>query len=403
VSTAAVALPDGESFVLDDDRWGAIAADLPAHDVQPVRLAYAAAHVILKSEYARTGHHPDRPGGEEIREYIDWEATTAFRRRLARHGFGIAEAMDTAQRFALGWPAARELIERCGRLNLPLGFVAGAGTDHMAQIRGKSDLVDGVVLQCNVIRNAGGIPIILPMPWLSLNRCAPAEYLDVYGAIIRASAGPSLIHWLGPMFLPALEGYFPGDTFEQIMRINPEKVRGAKLSLLDADLEIRLRRSMRERGQIMLTGNDLHFARLIAGDAAPPTCSVMIGKRAAALGNFSHALLGIFDAIAAPAGLALRCLAAGRIDDYHRIMTPCERLGQKLFEAPTQHYKTGLAFLAWLNGHQDNAMLVNHEETCRSREHLLDVIRAANDAGAMTHATTAAQRISSWLEESHAL
>jgi len=313
---------------------------------------------------------------------------------------GIAEAMDTAQRFNLGWTAARELIERTGRLGLPGGFCAGASTDHLARADTVTAIVDGVVEQIGVIRAAGGVPVILPMPRLCELGLDEDGFCEVYDAIARhAGDGPLVVHWLGPMFLPSLEGYFPGESFLRIMRANPERYRAAKLSMLDHDLEVRLRRDLLERDQIMMTGDDFHFGALIRGegDGLPETVrTTEFDGRTVSLGDFSHALLGIFDAIADPAALALRRLAAGDRAGYDRIMAPCEALGQTIFEAPTRFYKTGLAFLAWLNGSQANPMLVNHEERARDVDHLERVVRDAAAAGAITDAATATARLEAW-------
>jgi hypothetical protein len=198
------------------------------------------------------------------------------------------------------------------------------------------------------------------------------------------------------MFMPELHGYFPGDSFERVMDLDPAKVRGAKLSLLDAEREIRLRRRLITSDQIVLTGDDLHFADLIAGNE-PQQRWTDIGGRPVAIGDFSHALLGILDAIAVPAGMALRFLARGRIGEYSTLMKPCERLSRIIFEPPAQHYKAGLAFLAWLNGLQDNHLLINQEETARDARHLLRVARAAAEAGALQSASTAGERLAEWL------
>ena len=395
-----VNLPDAdEPLRIDDTMLDAHRSELKSDPDPPaVRLAYAAAHVILKDDYAACRHSQSNPGPpDEILESINWDATMGFRRHLASHGFGIAEAMDTAQRFALGWPAAEELIRRCGELDLPHGFIAGAGADHLSEVSSAAELIDGVCHQIHVIQKAGGAAIILPMPSLTRWKYTADQYVEVYTAIIRQSAGPLFMHWLGEMFMPELRGYFPGDSFERVMDVDPAKVRGAKLSLLDAQREVALRKRLLEREQIVLTGDDFHFAGLIAGDATEPNRWTDIAGRRAALGDFSHALLGIFDAIAEPAGLALRFLARKRRDRYDALMSPCERLSRIIFEPPTQHYKTGLAFLAWLNGLQNNRLLINREETARDTRHLMRVARAAAEAGALRSASTATERLSEWL------
>ncbi|MBK7405254.1 MAG: DUF993 family protein [Phycisphaerales bacterium] len=295
--------------------------------------------------------------------------------------------------YEIGWPNARRLIELCGRLAPPTGFIAGAGTDQRPKIASPADLIDAVVEQCAIIHAAGGWPMILAMPWLSLNDSDEATYVEVYAQIIQQSEGPMFIHWLGPMFLPSLAGYFPGDSFSRIMGLDPAKVRGCKLSLLDAVLERRLRARLAERDQIMLTGDDFHFGELMEGD---PDHTTTIDGRDAVVGDLSHGLLGVFDGIAAPASLALRTLAAGKLDDYRRIMRACEHYGRTVFEPPTQHYKVGLAFTAWLNGLQTNPMLPNHLESARDVAHLCRVVHAANDCGALINSTIATERLTRW-------
>ena len=380
--------------LLRDDRWDHL-AELVDHNKPLSRLCYAAAHVVMNESYSGIDHTLDKPGSaKEIAEHVDWRSTMAVRSSIASSGMGIAEAMDTAQRFSLGWDSARELIKQTG--NLGVRFCAGASTDHLDLVEKTSHLVDGVCEQIEVIRNASGIPVILPMPLLPSLGAHDDHYVSVYTDIARnCSDGPLIVHWLGPMFLPSLEGYFPGDSFERIMRSDPSKFRGAKLSMLDAVLEVRLRRALLEDDQIMLTGDDFHFGSLIAGDG-PVERTTMIGDIKVPLGDFSHALLGIFDAVSAPASLAIRLLDKGGRKSYDEIMGHCEALGQCAFEEPTKFYKTGLAFLSWLNGCQPNPMLVNHEEQCRDRGHLQRVASLASEAGAIKDADTANARLKEW-------
>lgn len=341
-----------------------------AHPAPALRLCYGALHVVLRPGYRALGHTLERPGAPEVvAEWVDWPATLRLRTAMDRCGIGVAEAMDTAQRFLLGWPAARRLIAECGALRLTNGFCAGAGTDQLPAIRGRSDLVDAVVEQCSYIASHGGIPVILPMPWLCAQQAGEQDYVDVYGAIVSQVRGPVFVHWLGEMFLPALRGYFPGRSFERVMALDPAVVRGCKLSLLDAAFEERVRRELLPREQIVLTGDDFHFGRMILGSGGRPQAWTMVGDRKVALGDWSHALLGIIDAIARPLQLALASLAAGDEAAFLARMDRCEALGQHVFAAPTQHYKAGLAFLAWLNGQQDDFTLVNGEELRRDRAH----------------------------------
>ena len=207
--------------------------------------------------------------------------------------------------------------------------------------------------------------------------------------------GPVFVHWLGEMFLPALAGYFPGDSFRRILAAHPGVLRGAKLSLLDDALERELRADLATRDQVMLTGDDFHFGALM--DGPPAERSTTLAGRDVGLGDFSHGLLGIFDGVAEPAALALRFLAHGERERYRQLMAPCERLGKHLFRAPTQHYKAGLAFLSWLDGHQDNPMLVQHEERARDRQHYLVAAGLASSAGCLTNAELAAERLETYL------
>lgn len=358
-----------------------------------LRLCFAAAHVVMRDSYAAVGHTLQKPGrASEIAAHVDWDATMGVRRHLDELGFGIAEAMDTAQRFFLGWESARELIQRCGALGLQTGFCAGAGTDHLPSIQRPNDLVEGVVFQAEFIQRCGGIPVLLPMPWLSVNNMPAKTYVEVYRAILKQLDGPLFVHWLGPMFLPSLQGYFPGDSFDQVMAIDRKKVRGCKLSLLDASLEVRVRRGLLRHDQIVLTGDDFHFGRLmLGGDPQEPLPEraptvehwTKIGRHQVALGDFSHALLGILDGIAKPAQQALQALRTGDAGKFMALMEPCEVLGQHVFGAPTQHYKAGLAFLAWKNGWQGNAMLVNREDLARDAAHYARCEQLARACGAL--------------------
>jgi hypothetical protein len=391
----------GEMFAIDDAQL------LPFHHVLaagedrlPVRLVYAAAHVIMGDNYAFS-EHDEAELSEEIAAGIDWTATAELRVHLAAQGFGIAEAMDTAQRFSIGWPVARRLIQECGRLHMQHPFVAGAGADHLPEIKTKTELIEGVVFQGQFIQREGGIVMLLPLPWLTRNGCSEEDYVEVYAEIIRQLEGPIFVHWLSERFLPELEGYFPGSSFPRIMAFDPDKVRAAKLSLLDGNLEVRIRRALLKQSQVVLTGDDFHFTLLLRGgdpwsrEATIPGSkgTTRIGNMEVPLGDFSHGLLGIFDAIAVPAGLALRFLARGDLERYLQLMLPCEKLSRWVFRHPTRHYKADLAFLSWLNGHQENPCLVLHEERNRKREDFLRTAQLAAAAGVLTNAELAAERI----------
>ena len=392
-----LAVPGEAPVLLDDAPFATLP---PPSSAEPARLAYAAVHVILDEEYGARGHSPEHPGDpEEIAAHVDWERTLAFRRHLDDQGMGIAEAMDTAQRFELGWPTAERLIRECGALGLKNGFVAGASSDQRPAIDRSADLIEAVTEQVAVIEDAGGVPVLLPMPWLSRTGAAAEVYVEVYREIIAAARGPILLHWLGPMFLAALEGYFPGESLEEILEVDPAKVRGIKISLLDAELELTLRQRCRARGQFVLTGDDFHFSSLIEGDGAAPGGHLPLGDRSVPDGDFSHALLGVFDGTGVPMGHALRHLAAGDLGSYRAIAGRCEEYGRHVFRAPTEDYKVGLAFTAWLNGHQPNRRLVNGRERRRDRAHLIEVARLASAAGAIADAALAAERLSAFLAD----
>ena len=369
----------------------------PAPNGPTARLAYAAAHLTMRAEYADVAHRVTRPGSpDDLARYIDWDTTLEHRRRLDDLGFGIAEAMDTAQRFEIGWPTARRLIDECGKLSPTNGFIAGAGVDSVdpAALRTVEDVADTVVRQGEHIQAAGGVVILLPIGWLPARDLDADSYVDAYARVIRRLDGPLCIHWLGAMFAPDLEGYFPGDSFARIMAIDPRKVRGCKISLLDADREIRIRRELAEHDQVVFTGDDFHYDELIVGHGSTHgERTVPFGERSLPLGDFSHALLGILDGIADPASLALRQLDRGDRDAARRTLAATTELSRRIFEAPTRHYKAGLAFVAWLNGWQPNRMLVNHAELERDFDHYGSIARLAASAGALVDPDAAGRRL----------
>jgi dihydrodipicolinate synthase/N-acetylneuraminate lyase len=308
------------------------------------RVAFAAAHVAA---------------GEDGQ--IDWEATLAFRRHLWGHGLGVAEAMDTAQRgMGLDWPAARELIrrtaaERGGRL------AAGAGTDH-AEPRTLADVRAAYEHQCEFVEGTGAQVIVMASRALAALATSADDYREVYGAVLRQLERPAIIHWLGEMFDPTLAGYWGGgdDVVLDILAAHAEKVDGIKISLLDAAREVAIRERL-PAGVRLYTGDDLDYPELIASG--------------------SDALLGIFDPIAPAAAAALKALEAGDRAEYDRILAPTLPLARKLFEPPTLHYKTGIVYLAFLNGHQEHFRMLGGMETARSAEHLAEVRALAERAG----------------------
>ncbi len=371
----------------------------PPGDLAPLpRLCFAALHVVVRDGYSRAGHSIENPGSpREIEHWIDWKATAGLRRHVDSLGFGVAEAMDTAQRFEIGWPSARRLIELCASLGLRNGFLAGAGSDQFDAVESNTELIDAVAEQAEFIGRQGGVPVLLPMPRLTATAASEREYVDVYAAIIDQLNGPLFLHWLGEMFHPAMRGYFPGNSLERILARHADKVRGVKLSLLDEEFEVRLRRRIGMRGQIVLTGDDHHFARLLEGSPAARGSRLggtfELNGRTVALGDFSHALLGALDAVAEPAAKALRALGAGDLEGYRESMRPAEALARFVFQPPTRHYKAGLAYHAWLRGLQDNSMLVNRDDLARDDAYRRGVAALAARAGSLGDGEVARRRL----------
>jgi Protein of unknown function (DUF993) len=325
------------------------------------RVAFAAAHVVAGAD-----------GG------IDWEATLAFRRHLWGYGLGVAEAMDTAQRgMGLDWPAARELIrrtaaERGGRL------AAGVATDHTEPAT-LDEVRAAYEHQCEFVEGEGAQAILMASRALAAIAAGPDDYREVYGAVLRQLDRPAILHWLGDMFDPALAGYWgshdldeAADVVLSIIDAHADKVDGIKVSLLDAQREVDLRRRLPE-GVRLYTGDDFNYPELIA--------------------TGSDALLGVFDAIAPAAAAALHALDAGDRAEYDRILEPTVPLARRLFEPPTFNYKTGIVFLAWLNGHQEQFRMLGGLETARSKDHLADVFALADRAGLLRDPELAAARM----------
>ncbi len=331
------------------------------------RVAYAAAHVVCDPlrEFDASGSAP-----------IDWDATLAYRRHLWKHGFAIAEAMDTAQRGGgLSWPAAQELIARALAESRAEngGMACGAGTDHL--LAGPNVTLDDVerayAEQVGYVESHGGRVILMASRALARAARGADDYRRVYGSILRQVQQPVILHWLGDMFDPALAGYWGSADLGQAMDVcldvineHSDKVDGIKISLLDAQKEIDMRRRLPD-GVRMYTGDDFNYAELIEGDGA----------------HHSDALLGIFDGIAPAASAALHALDAGDLDRYHAILAPTVPLSRHIFRAPTFAYKTGIVFLAYLNGHQNHFRMLGGAESARSVPHLAELVRLADAAG----------------------
>jgi hypothetical protein len=339
------------------------------------RVAFAAAHVVADPLACE-------PGGPAA---LDWEATLAFRRHLWAHGLGVAEAMDTAQRgMGLDWPAAQELIRRTAAEARATGgrLACGAGTDHAdpATVR---DITRAYQEQCAFVEDHGAQAIVMASRALAAIATDPDDYREVYGAVLAGLDRPAILHWLGEPFDPALRGYWgatdldaAADVLIEIIEGHADKVDGVKVSLLDDRREIAFRRRL-PQGVRLYTGDDFNYPALIAGDEH----------------GHSDALLGVFDAIAPAAAAALLALDDGDTAGFHEILEPTVPLARRLFEAPTSRYKTGIVFLAYLNGHQDHFRMVGGLESARSITHLADLFVLADRAGLLRDPALAVARM----------
>jgi hypothetical protein len=344
------------------------------------RVALAAAHVVAD---------PLAEQDPWLDAKVDWDRTIAFRRHLWSLGLGVAEAMDTAQRgMGLDWAAAQELIRRSldAMQDVPGAVMAsGAGTDHLAP--GPEVTVDDVIRayeeQCEAIEAMGGRIILMASRALARAARGPADYERVYARILGGVRQKVIIHWLGEMFDPALEGYWGNadhyaamETALAVIAGHAAKVDGVKISLLDKEKEIAMRRRLPASVR-MYTGDDFNYAELIAGDAR----------------GHSDALLGIFDPIAPAVGGALAALARDDLGDFHAILAPTVPLSRHIFRSPTRFYKTGVVFMAWLNGHQDHFTMVGGQQSARSIGHFSELFRLADAAGLLRDPDMAVARM----------
>lgn len=346
------------------------------------RIAYAAAHVV--SDPRRDTRPWERPA-------VDWEATLKFRHHLWSLGFRIAEAMDTAQRgMGLDWSGAQELVRRSlaeARTVPGADLACGAGTDHLdpADARSLDDVIRAYEEQVGFVEKHGGRAIMMASRALARIAASPDDYRKVYGRILGQAKDKVVLHWLGAMFDPQLAGYWGARDFDaaletvlSIIEENRGKVEGIKISLLDNAKEVALRDRLPE-GVLCFTGDDFNYAELIEGD----------GRK------YSHALLGIFDAVAPQASAALSALAAGDAATFRAVIAPTVPLSRKIFEAPTQYYKAGVVFLAWLNGHQDHFTMPAGLQSARGVLHYADVFRLADRANVLDRPELAAKRMKS--------
>ena len=354
------------------------------------RTAYAAAHVVAD---------PLSSVDPWLEPAIDWDRTIAYREHLWRLGFGVAEAMDTAQRgMGLDWGNSLELIRRsiaaarafgASPHGGPARVACGAGTDHLSPdpSRTVAEVIAAYEQQIEAIEALGGQLILMASRALAACARSPDDYGRVYDHLLSQVKEPVIIHWLGDMFDPALAGYWGHadlnaamDVAVDVLNRNASRIDGVKISLLDKDREIAMRRRLAP-GIRMYTGDDFNFAELIAGDAQ----------------GYSDALLGIFDSIAPAAAAALDALGAGDLERFHRILAPTVPLSRHIFRAPTRFYKTGVVFMAWLNGHQDHFVMVGGQQSTRNILHFADIFRLADQAGLITDPERACSRMSSLL------
>jgi len=354
---------------------------LPVEPADPPksRVAYAAAHVVAD---------PLADIDPSTETALDWDATLGYRRHLWSLGLSIAEAMDTAQRgMGLDWKTTKELIRRsvAEARELNAGIVCGAGTDHLEYSPGTTldDVRTAYEEQCAFVEGEGGRIVLMASRALAAVAKGPDDYAEVYGRILSQVSEPVILHWLGEMFDPALRVYWGHDeldpataAFLEIVGDHADRVDGVKISLLDKDREIELRRVIPE-GVKVYSGDDFDYPELIRGDGE----------------HYSHALLGIFDAIAPAASAALRALDAGDVERYEEILVPTVPLSRHIFKAPTRYYKTGIVFLAYLNGHQTHFRMVGGLEAARSVVHLSELFVLADRAGLLSDPELAAERM----------
>lgn len=369
----------------------------PASQPKFNRIAYSAAHVVAD---------PRAAIDPWLQCAVDWDETIAYRQHLWSLGLGVAEAMDTAQRgMGLDWPTSLELIRRTldAAKDVPGALVAsGCGTDHLVpeDVKSVDDVIRGYEEQMEAIEKLGGQLIVMASRALARVARSPADYERVYDRILTQAKQPVVLHWLGDMFDPALKGYWGShdldramDTALGIIAAHAGKVDGIKISLLDKDKEIAMRRRLPATGGAdgqgvrMYTGDDFNYSELIAGD----------GAGTARVHGQSDALLGIFDAIAPAASAALNELALGNTQRFHDILGPTVPLSRHIFAAPTRFYKTGVVFMAWLNGHQRHFTMVGGQQSTRSLVHFAELFRLADAAKLLEQPELAMRRMKTLL------
>ena len=385
----AVTLLNADGTTAAADLGDAPAFERPTAPLRS-RVAYAAAHVIPK------------PWGDNVPGApadIDWDATLAFRRHVYSWGLGVADAMDTAQRnMGLDAAATRELIKRSAADARSVGgsVVAGVNTDHVDEaVIPLGAVIDAYTEQLHFTEEAGAGVVLMASRHLARAAESAADYERVYGEVLAAASTPVVLHWLGPAFDPALTGYFGSREFgpaaETVLRIIEAadgRVTGIKMSLLDADAERSLRARLPE-GVRMFTGDDFNYVELIEGDGP--------SRGDGGEGIHSDALLGAFACLAPAASASIQALDRDDPARYREILAPTQELSRQVFAAPTFHYKTGVAFLSWLNGHQEAFSMVGGMHSARSLPHLSEIVHLAAACGALELPELAAARWSSLL------
>jgi len=364
------------------------------------RRVFAAAHVVPN---VLGDNVPGAPAD------VDWDATLAFRRDVWSYGLGVADAMDTAQRgMGLDWVATQELVRRSadearavlaaappalqGRGVRDL-LACGAGTDQLdieavpAGDAGIETVLAAYREQVAVVTGAGATVVLMASRALARVARGPQDYVHVYSTLLAEVDAPVILHWLGEVFDPQLAGYWGSRdvaaatrTFVELIEAHADRVDGVKVSLLDLDHEVALRAAL-PAGVRLYTGDDFNYPELIHGDGA----------------HRSDALLGIFAAIHPAASTALQRYDAGDEAAGRAVMDSTRELARHVFGAPTPYYKTGIAFLAWLNGHQPGFQMVGGLQSARSVPHLVLTFRLAGDAGLLVDPDLACRRMAALL------
>jgi hypothetical protein len=378
-------LPDKNGELYTYTPKETVSFDIPKENFKN-RIAYSAVHVVANPFVDTDPIHNSK---------IDWDTTLNYRHHLWSLGFGVAEAMDTAQRgMGLNWEHAKELISRSVKEAKAVNgkIASGAGTDHL--VPGPDVTLDEVEQaydeQCEFVEKEGSRIILMASRALAACGKTPEDYERVYRNVLNKVSEPVILHWLGDMFDPALKGYWGHEDIDKAMETclrvikeNEDKIDGIKISLLDEQREIEMRRLLPESVK-MYTGDDFNYPDLIKGDEQ----------------GYSHALLGIFDAIAPAAASAMHSLDAGNMEEYDAVLEKTVPLSRHIFQKPTYAYKTGVVFMAYLNGHQSHFRMIGGVEGQRSIIHLSELFVMADEAGLLKNSEMAIERMKLTLAQS---